>query len=165
MKFILAFLAAATITTAQPTLDLSQIVIGAVVELERDHQDIQRRIVGLPTSKVLSQDPFFLIRWQWVSQPNINAKWIFTGYGDEVQCWMRGEHPTTPVLFKSDLVAADILLDIPLSTYRDAPNLGDSLYFLHADPRTKLIDGVQMIQEDSREWGPVHAREFLRIVE
>ena len=65
---------------------------------------------------------------------------------------------------KSDLPAADILLDILYSVYAAAPALGDSLYFLHADPRTKLVDGVQLIQEDSREWGPVHAREFLRIV-
>ena len=77
---------------------------------------------------------------------------------------MQGDHPAQGPAMKADLVPADILLDIPLSDYLAAPALGDSLYFLHADPRTKFVDGVQLIQEDSREWGPVHAREFLRIV-
>ena len=70
---------------------------------------------------------------------------------------MTGEEP-------ADIQRILLILPIHLSDYRAAPALGDSLYFLHADPRTKLVDGVQLIQEDSREWGPVHAREFLRIV-
>ena len=147
----------------QPAAEL--LGIGTVIELKRNGETIQRVIVGLPTSKILTQDPAFakriLSRWQFISLPP---------RGENVHCFMRGDHPRTTegiaigYRLKSDLPVSDILIEMPETGYAAAPALGDSLYFLHADPRTKLVDGVQLIQEDSREWGPVHAREFLRIV-
>ena len=131
---------------------------GFTVSLTRDGETVERKIVGIPGDKLLMQDADFALRSR--------ATWRADFYtGKQAVCWLNGDPPTIPPTSVTDLTPADILLDIPLSDYRAAPALGDSLYFLHADPRTKLVDGVQLIQEDSREWGPVHAREFVRIVE
>ena len=126
--------------------------------MTRDGQAVERRIVGIPGDRLLTQDADFALRSR--------AAWRADFYtGKRAVCWLTGEQPPTPPTSVADLTPADILLDVPLSDYRAAPALGDSLYYLHADPRTQLVDGVQLLQEDSREWGPVHEREFLRIVD
>ena len=144
-------------------ISTDDIAIGARIELSKNGDTIQRRVAGLPISKILSQDENFTIRARFFAQP---VWWQFVALprSGDVRCWMHGPQPTINIQSKSDLNPTDILLEVPESDYRAAPALGDSLYFLHADPRTQLVDGVQLIQEDSREWGPVHAREFLRIV-
>ena len=131
---------------------------GFTVELTRAGEMVERKIVGIPGDRMLTQDADFALRSR--------ATWRADFYtGKRAVCWLIGEQPTPPPTSVVDLTPANILLDVLLSDYRAAPALGDSLYFLHADPRTKLVDGVQLIQEDSREWGPVHSREFLRIVD
>ena len=163
MAALLIFLLA-TAVSSQP-IDLDQVHKGVVVEITQEGQTLQRRVVGLPTDKRLAQDADFALRAQ-----STGATFTSVQEAENTKCFLRGgsvrsNRPDGIITRKADLVVADVVLDIPYTEYLAAPDLGDSLYFLHADPRTQLVDGVQMIQEDSREWGPVHAREFVRIVE
>ena len=159
MRYFICCLIVSASFAQEPAPPLEGIRVGSIVVIARSGQEVERRVAATPENKLLSQDSNFVLRAAagW-------TVWFYSENTPEAVCWLRGEQPATPVQMKSDLVPADILLEVPLSDYRAAPALGDSLYFLHADPRTKLVDGVQLIQEDSREWGPVHAREFLRIV-
>lgn len=144
----------------QSEIDFDSIGLRTIVELERDGETIQRHVMGLPNSKVLSQDADFTIRSE--------SLWQFWSPFENAVCWMQGEHYTTPVQFKSDLLAADVLLDISLSDYRAAPALGDSLYFVHATNRPTIAEGATRTLAqgaDSREWGTIHFNDITGIIE
>ena len=134
----------------------------AIAVFSQDGISTARQVVGMPYSKVLSQDPYFVMR--------ASSEWSFHSGLESVVCFMRGEHPTTTPVYYRDLVSSDILLQVPLASYEAAPALGDSLYYVHAlnrpvlpsfqtSPRS-LAQGA-----DSREFGLVHARDVIGIID
>ena len=98
----IALLLLPAITQAQ--IELSQIGLGSSVQFERGGETVQRRVVGLPASKALSQDADFVKRaistWQFWSPPE----------NENLVCWMQGinTYPSS----KDSLALADILLKI-----------------------------------------------------
>ena len=127
--------------------------IGQTVILERDGQRVERLVVGQPDSKVLAEDSDFTKR--------MAAQWQFVSRYENVRAWMRGEQPEPGPMAAADLDATNIVLRMTWRGYYAAPVLGDSLYYLHAVPRTEMVDGQEVTHEDSREWGPIHHREII----
>lgn len=134
---------------------------GQIVVFERQGQQIARRIVGQPHDKRLPQDADFALRaqTQW--------RFISTERGDNAKCWLSGTK-LGPIGVKANLPTSQVLLDIPYSDYIVAPALGDSLYFVHALNRPTIADGAERTAAqgaDSREWGPMHARDFVGVIQ
>lgn len=131
-----------------------------IVVFTRQGQLHVRRVVGLPGEKLLSQDPDFAIRSRatWGGQFNIYRAW----------CWLRGDHPAVAPSRTSHLVTADVLLDVSFDAYEAASALGDSLYYVHALNRPDIAQGQERTAAqgaDSREWGAIHARDFVGVIE
>ena len=125
-----------------PLMAIAQVALddvnrGTRVEIERVGETITRTVVGLPSDRMLAEDADFVKR--------AAMSWVFVGGPkyDNVRCWMAGDFPFPGPQRQVDLVSSNTLLCLSRPDYRAAPALGDSLYYLHADPRTvELVDGV-----------------------
>lgn len=145
-------------TIATTTAD--NVLYGAVVVFPYNSQQVARLIVGVPESKQIAQDADFVVRATW--------RWDFWSDVENVQVWMQGDPPVQAPMKKADLVAADILLEVPLSDYEAAESLGDSLFYVHALNRPAIADGATRTAAqgaDSREFGPVHFDDFVGVIQ
>lgn len=119
---------------------------GAIGVLERDGQQYARRIVARPTDRRLGQDTDFILlgQTQKIIEEYIDNRITFFDAADRA------------------------LLQMHLDLYRAAPALGDSLFFVHALNRPAIAEGQARTAAqgaDSREWGLVHARDFVGVIQ
>ena len=150
--------------TSGTTYTLSHVdstAIGRIVVFTRNSQQVARRIIGGPKSKVLTQDPDFTLRvqtsWSFVSI----VEDTILSYGSQTPI------PDPPPSSHTSLSGLTPILGIGYQTMRQAAALGDSLYYVHALQRPALAPGATRTAAqgaDSREWGTVHARDFVGII-
>ena len=157
MKSIIFILFVFSSVVAGQALD-DDYEIGQSVIVVRDGERLTRRIVGRPESKVVSADLEFVLRGQSTS--------VFTS--SSLKAWFRGPSPLADGEGFIAQENTEELLRMEYSEYHAAPRPRRLPIFpprrqpaclvrrRNAHPRTGA---------DSREWGPVHAREFLRIVD
>lgn len=129
-------------------------------------QTVARRIAGNNNHKVLAEDPHFIARSR--------AKWTFWGCAhleEERVVWLEEEHPEHTDPFYptcvEHLTPFGILLDIPVSTWEEAPELGPDRFYLLADHRIALPEDVERTLPaglDSRDFGPVLVKRFMGII-
>ena len=137
------------------SIDVWAYDIGETVVLERGDQQFTRRIVGGPQSKVMPADAQFILRAQTTS----------TFHSPTLKVWFRGTPPIANGLDFTGQVGTVELLRTTQQAYQALPALGDSLYYVHAVPRTEEVNGETVTHEDSREWGAIHWRDIVRVVD
>ena len=130
-----------------------------IVVFTQDSTTVARKIVGIPGDKELTEDSDFALRGQ--------STWRGDFYVGKAVCWLTGELPSTPPTRTSHLNSDNVLLDVSFAVYDAASALGDSTYYVHALTRPDISEGATRTLAqgaDSREWGTVHARDFLYVI-
>lgn len=130
------------------------LISGYIVVFNRAGQQVARRVVGTPRDRVLAIDPRF--------EKRRNSTWRFGSLLEDHIAWLHKDTPMNednPPVYVADLATGNytIVLQMALSEHEAAPALGDSLFYVHADNRAQGV-------EDSREWGTVHARDFVGVI-
>ena len=131
------------------------------VVFPREQGHVARTIAAQPFTAILTADADFSLRAQ--------ATWEFFDLTNMTITWLNGDFPfVSPPANRDDLAVDNTLLEVSFSTLEIAPVLGDSLYYVHALNRPAIPDGATRTAAqgaDSREWGTIHARDFVGIIE
>lgn len=138
--------------TSYAVVSVDSLIPGRIVVFNRNGQQVARRVVGTPTDKTLTIDPSFENRSQ--------SNWQFVSLVEDRIVWLHKNTPmnaNSPPAYVRDLSDYTIVLQMALSDYEAAPQLGQGRFYVHADNHTGTF-------QDSREWGTIAAEDFVGVI-